>query len=339
MDTTFFIKGDPENPEGSSPMKKNNRKRALLRQKKLHLMNDNQDPAQMILNLSPSGFLHGPEVIELREKKNSPKKHLNGRNIKESDGVVVSFLPQCKVPIKEMLIKMTLRNGFGNDIRVYDLILTVNPKVIKFSIEIETKAKVPKFQDLPLVNLNNFDVTIQPMFEMIEGERNNFSLNLNKIKLKKKSKDTYRIQYCSDWINRSQARLIFLNHQTNEKIMYSILGISGKPLSQDNLYVNSNVGETKTFHIPLENSSAKIIEYMVDCEIPNSKFENKVTLKPTSKINFPISYVRNMSGKFAYPIKFITKDRRYIWFIVNLMVEGSNIIEVRDPVCTTVRYF
>jgi hypothetical protein len=217
------------------------------------------------------------------------------------------------------------------------LILTVNPKVIKFSIEIETKAKVPKFQDLPLVNLNNFDVTIQPMFEMIEGERNNFSLNLNKIKLKKKSKDTFRITYCSDWINRSQARLTLLNHQTNEKIMYSILGISTKPLSQDNLYINSNVGETKTFHIGLENSTGKLIEYMVDCEIPGAKFENKISLKPTSKLNFPISYVRNMSGKFCYQVKFITKNRRYIWFVVNIHVEGSNIIEVRDPVCTLVR--
>ena len=296
----------------------------------------------MFISLSPTGFLQGPEMIELRDKvRGSPKKHLNARNLnnnlKESDGVVVSFLPQCKVPIKEMLIKMTLKNTFGNDIRVFDLVLTVNPKIIKFSIEMDTKARVPKYQDLPLVNLNNFEVTIQPTFEMIEGEQSNFKLSLKKIKLKKKSKEMYRIQYCSDWINRSQARLTFLNFQTNEKTIYNILGISGKPLSEDVLYVTSNVKESKTFYIPLQNNTGKLLEYSVDCEIPNAKYENKITLKPNGKMKFPINYVRNLSGEFPYVVKFTNKEKRYIWFLINILVEGSNIIEVKEIVSTIVR--
>lgn len=338
MESSLYNKAEIENSGiGGSP-KNRYRKMVNFKNKRFHVLNDYQDPAQMIISLSPTGFLQGPETIELKDRiKSSPKKLLNNRNLKENDGVIVSFLPQCKVPIKEMFIKMTIKNAYLNDIRVMDLMLTVNPKVIKFSIEIDTKARVPKYQDLPLVNLNNFDVTIQPMFEMIEGERSNFFLNLNKIKLRKKSKNTYRVQYCSEWINRSQARLTFFNHQTNEKTVYNILGISGKPLSEDNMYVTSNIGENKTFYIPLANTTAKLIEYTVDCEIPNAKFENKVTLKPSAKKNFPISFIRNMSGDFPYVVKFMTKDRKYIWFLVTILVEGSNIIEVRERVMTTVR--
>lgn len=337
IEGAFFSKNDSDNQDNLSPLKKNARKR-IYQKKKNHLLNENSDPAQMTISLSPGSFLQGPEIVELRDKLlGSPKKLMNGRSMKASDGVVVSFLPQCKVPVKEMMIKMTLKNAYMSDIRVYDLVLTVNPKVIKFNIEMETKAKVPKSQDLPLVNPNNFDVTIQPMFEMIEGERSNFNLNLNKIKLRKKSKEHFRIVYCSDWKNRSQAKLTFLNHQTNEKIVYKILGISNEPLSQGILYENSNIGETKTLKVPLENSTGKIIEYMVDCEIPNAKFESKVSLKPMSKSEFPIVYSKSISGKFLYKVKFITKDRKYIWYVINIVVEGSNIIEIGEPVRTTVR--
>lgn len=334
----FFSKNNSENQDALSPMKKNARKR-LFQRKRNHLLNENSDPAQMTISLSPGGFLQGPELVELRDKVlGSPKKHMNGRSLKSSDGVVVSFLPQSKVPVKEMLIKMTLKNAYASDIRVYDLVLTVNPKVIKFNIEMETKAKVPKTQDLPLVNPNNFDVTIQPFFEMIEGERSNFTLSLNKIKLRKKSKEHFRIAYCSDWKNRSQAKLTFLNHQTNEKVVYKILGISNEPLSQGVLYENSNIGETKTLKVPLENSTGKILEYAVDCEIPGAKYEAKVSLKPMSKVDFPIAFSKSTSGKFAYKVKFITKDRKYIWYVINIVVEGSNIIEVAEAVCTTVRW-
>jgi hypothetical protein len=338
IDSSFYNKPELDNTEAISPLRSKYRKGGNYKQKRFQVLNDHADPAQMMVSLSPTGFLQGPDSVELKDKfRGSPKKHLNNRNNKANDGVVISFLPQCKVPIKEMYIKMTLKNHYLNDIRVMDLMLTVNPKVIKFSIEIDTKARVSKFQDLPLVNLNNFDVTIQPMFEMIEGERSNFSLNLNKIKLKKKSKEMYRVQYCSEWINRSQARLTLINQQTNEKTIYNILGISGKPLSEDSISVVCNINETKTFYIPLINNTGKTIEYMVDCEIPNAKYETKITLKPSAKRNFPISFVRNISGEFPYVVKFVNKERKYIWFLVTINVEGSNIIEMKDKVCTVVR--
>ena len=340
LDSGFDNKMDVVNSHVISPSKKSSHKRTTLKQRRNQLLTDQKDPAKIMISLSPIGFLQGPELIELRDKVHgSPKKHINTRNLnmKESDGVMISFLPQCKLPIKEMLIKMTLKNTFGNDIRVIDLVLTVDPKVIKFSIEMDTKARVPKHQDLPLVNLNNFEVTIQPMFEMIEGERSNFILNLQKIKLKKKSKEMYRVQYCSKWINRSQARLTLINLQTNEKIIYNILGISGKPLSEDTLFVISNVNESKTLYIPLQNSTGKIIEYTVDCEIPNAKFENKITLKPSSIFRFPITYIKTMGGEFHYVVKFINKERKYIWFLITILVEGSSIIEIKDIVSTFVR--
>ena len=130
MESSLYNKAEIENSGiGGSP--KN-------RYKRFHVLKDYQDPAQMIISLSPTGFLQGPETIELKDRiKSSPKKLLNNRNLKENDGVIVSFLPQCKVPIKEMFIKMTIKNAYLNDIRVMDLMLTVNPKVIKFSIEID----------------------------------------------------------------------------------------------------------------------------------------------------------------------------------------------------------
>ena len=300
--------------------------------------------SQLAVNISPGGYLIGPETIdsvntsEFSIKTGSTQNKRRGVNNKNEDGLVISLNPQCKIPIKELLVKMTLKNSLLNDIRVYDLELTVNPKVIKFQLDMTTTARLPVIQDLPILNSNNVDVIVKPSFEILEGEKQDFEVSTKPIKVKKKSVEQIRIIYCSPWISKSRARLVLFNQNTNEKTVYDFTAVTQKPLNEGELNIHTSAGEPHTFNIHLENNTGKIIEYVVDCKIPNSKFEKKFCIKPNTKMEFPITFFSNMSGEHGYIVKFFDIDNRYIWYLVNIVVEGSNVIELSDQISTIVRY-
>ena len=318
LETGYYSKGEDSphlNSEfaGKSSQDKDLKKKVREKQRKKFGHPQKKDHLTLGINLSPGGYLNGPDHISIANSFGGGSKLITGdidskkpsSSLKDNDGLMLSFNPQCKIPIKDLVVKLTLKNSANNDIRVYDLNMTINPKVIKFSLEMVTNARVPIIQDLPVPNSNIFDVIIKPAFEIIEGDRNYFDLNLKPFKVKKKTVANYHLRFNSMWISKCKGRLTLVNNTTNEKTVYEVEAVSKKPLSEDHIKLTANIGELTTLKIPLENKSSKLIEYTVECEIPNAQFDKRVTLKPSAKVNFQILFTKSVSGEFPFVIKFI----------------------------------
>lgn len=66
-----------------------------------------------------------------------------------------------KNPIKELSMTVVLTSENKTNIRVYELVLSVTPKVIHATIEMQTTARVRISQELPLSNATDVDCTFK----------------------------------------------------------------------------------------------------------------------------------------------------------------------------------
>ena len=307
------------------------------------------NPRKFNVNISPNGYLVGVDHFIFgftgKEERDNLKKSLLSKAItsatKESDHTVLHLQTQCKVPIKDLVLKLTAKNETGVDIRVYDVVLTINPKVLRSSLEIVTNARETVVQEIPVPNSNNFDVLIKQSFEVLHGEREEFEVFTGKFKIKKKGIHMVPIRFTPKWIyppgERAKAKLVLFNQQTNEKFIFDILAQSKSPLSKDHIYINANITEVIKVNISLANPSSKVLEYFVECDIPDANFEGRVAIKAKSSVNYLITFIKQVGGEFSHIVKFFLKDKTYIWYLITVLVEGSNVIEVKDEISTIIR--
>lgn len=327
------------------------------RQYKLKKYNKNKKSKELLINprkflvtISPNGYLEGidnfifgnPNKDDLNNLKKSGLSKTINNSTKEMDHTVLHLQTQCKVPIKDLVLKLTTKNETGVDIRVYDIVLTINPKVLRSTLEIVTNAQEPVVQEIPVPNSNNFDVSIKQSFEIIRGEREEFEVFTGKFKIKKKGIHMVPIRFTPNWIyppgERAKAKLVLFNQQTNEKFIFDIFAQSKEPLSKDHINVSSNINEIMKVNIPLANPSSKTLEYFVECNIPDANYEKRVAIKAKSTSNYLITFSKSMGGEFSHIVKFFLKDKTYIWYLITAIVEGSNVIEIKDEISTIIRY-
>lgn len=75
------------------------------------------------------------------------------------NSIVLSMIK--KSPIKELPLIVTLSSENKSNIRVYELVLSITPKVIHATIEMQTTARVKLNQELPLSNATDIDCTFK----------------------------------------------------------------------------------------------------------------------------------------------------------------------------------
>lgn len=289
----------------------------------------NLNKKQLNLSLSPLNYIIGPDYIDVSEKIYEKRK--------ETDLINFSLSPQCKIPMKNMGLKMALKSDNKVDIRNYDIEFTVNPVVIKFFLEMKTNAKKEINQTLPIPNSNNFEVTIKPSFDVLEGNSSYFKFNSKNFKIKKKSIENFHINFKPMWMCKCKANLTFFNLNTHEKTVYEITAISEKPLNEETICVKTNINHEETISIPLKNYSNNLVEYKIETDIPNAVHDKKINIKQNHQIDFKIKFNLAKSGEFNYKVKFINKEEYYIWYLIKITAEGNNIVELKDPIKSFVR--
>ena len=102
---------------------------------------------------NPTKEISYPHSVQLQStnKKDDGKKKDNYNTMR----VDLNF----RHPVKDFSSRFMLKNSDFTDIRIYDLRITVLPKVFKAILEFETSAMIPLIQELPVSNPTYKEIT------------------------------------------------------------------------------------------------------------------------------------------------------------------------------------
>ena len=130
----------------------------------------------------------------------------------------LTLMLNFKVPVKNYPVTLTMKNKTATDIRIYEINITIFPKVVKAILELNTPARIPIEQNIPIINTQDKDCPIKVTFTDIKN--GTCFTYQNQFTAKKKGTSIYPLRFYPIWIMDAEAKLILNNPLTNETFEY-----------------------------------------------------------------------------------------------------------------------
>lgn len=110
---------------------------------------------------SPQNAKEKKKAEEISKRKNIPTDELN----------VLKLALNFRNPVKEYTATVIMKNEAKTDLRLYDLNITILPKVFKATIQMKTPARMPLEQTIPVSNPMEKESKIKINFVTTKGEQ------------------------------------------------------------------------------------------------------------------------------------------------------------------------
>lgn len=302
----------------------------------------NPDNITFEIELVPdSPFVTGPKDITLFDSnkisKKGPLAPLKGQkktstdeneskitetsNLQNNELVIntLSLSLAFKSILKDYNCLLILRNQNKSDVRVFRLLFTVHPKVIKARLELKVPCGDEIKQEIPLVNNLDRDchikVTLQAPVETLgqyfSGPREFF--------VKKKSTNFYPITFKPPIICKSEAKLTLFNSYTNDLMEFELVGIGEEPLAKDHIILNCVARKATTHIIEVVNPyKDKQISYKVETDLINPEGPPAFTIPAGKIFKYPLSVTPLLGGLYTGSITFFEEGEKnkYLWYTI-----------------------
>ena len=101
---------------------------------------------------------------------NRDKNKNSSLNPESDDPNVVRLQLNFRNPVKEYSATVIMKNDDKTDLRMYELVITILPKVFKATIQMKTPARLPLEQNIPVSNPTDKETKIKIVFQNVKGE-------------------------------------------------------------------------------------------------------------------------------------------------------------------------
>ena len=268
----------------------------------------------------PSDFkLYHPEALA------EAKKEIQNPATKEELNVLKVGL-NFRSPVNNFSCMFMMRNRDYSDVRVFELVVTVLPRIFKAEMKFQTAARIPISQMIPVANATDSDIT----FEVIrrDGAYGQFFKFSSLIAVKRESINELEVVFLPEWTQLSKTNLIISNPATQEKFEYLLTGKGTEPLAEDHLVFKCDVGECGDRVIEVKNTSKEKRRYKVNYDLHGVEAKKEFGLNPGSKTEYHIKVTPSLGGIYAGSLT-ITDDRGYFWWY-SMELESKGMRNMRE---------
>lgn len=261
-------------------------------------------------------MLQGDE-IRRKEDNNHLRLTLNFRN-----------------PVKDFSSRFMLKNFDLSDIRVYECLITVYPKVFKATIEFDTSARVPLTQEIPVTNPLNTEVDFR--VERIQTEDINARLFSFPTHLKVPCDKTeyLRVTFNPTWVMKATTELQIVNPITSEKFIYKLRGSACDPLAEEHLKFKCDVGTRQNHQIKIENPSEVDKVYKVDIDLNGIAGDSNFRVRAGKAAYYTLKIEPTIGGVYAGSITFTDENEQYFWYSMEIESQGQRNVKDLEIIST-----
>ena len=229
-------------------------------------------------------------------------------------------------PVKDYSVMFMMRNNDLSDVRVYEMSITVLPRVFKAVLEFQSPATIEIKQEIPVTNGTMTDATFE--IEKVDESNGHHFKAPTSILVKADSTQYLPVVFKPEWVQKSLSSLTITNPNTKEKFQYQLKGRGLEPLSEDHYKFNVDVGSCKSHLIKLENKEAQDIEYQVKIDMHGISGSKNLLLKAGKTANYQLQISPSLGGIYAGCVTFTdVATQRYIWYSMELESKGQKNIQ------------
>lgn len=259
---------------------------------------------------------------DITTAKNFRMVNFSGDRGRSSSENIFKVHLNFRSPVKDYSCLVLLRNGDLTDVRVYEFLITVNPRPFKAAIEFNTNARVPLKQKIPVSNSTSNDLVFQ--VEKEEGVNGHFFQCDSTLAVLKESTAYLSVTFHPDWIyKKCQTVVLIINPSTKEKFEYELKGRSEEPLTEDHIEFKCNVGESSIKTITIPNESNDRVTYDVEYDLHGLTGDKSFSIKKKSSYTYRLMMGPSLGGVYAGSITFKNKETgHYIWYSLELESKG-----------------
>ncbi|KAI9352744.1 hypothetical protein BDR26DRAFT_203341 [Obelidium mucronatum] len=277
--------------------------------------------------LSPY-FKGAPELL-VKQSLYSQKEKKHSFNVEQNyTELHVAFCPKdpgkysCKVILTCIDVP---------DVRVFKIHGVAISEGSKADLELQTPARQPLVQEIPIINKTDDDWTIKAT---IEGP---YFTGAATIVAKSRATTLYNLSFCPPKSGETTGLLTLVNNHTSQKYIYGLRGIGQEPLPEENREIECVARETVSETFLVHNNSEEDVEYDVVTDLPNHVTKPSVIVPAKSCLAHNIQFRSIKVGTHLQLVTFVNRrDQSYVWFIIRLNVLPSPCVESLQ-LATTVR--
>ena len=202
-----------------------------------------------------------------------------------------------KIPVKDAVLHLLMKNSSGTDIRRYKVILNSMYKPLRYELEMRTPVNQPISQPIPLINItsepNYFTVTFTSAYYQSTNSSDSKRLNVtgsssqNTIFQFVNEKETVvapREQRTSELTFNPDNQQTYTglvkveNITTGQLVEYEVIGVGEEPVAEERKF-SQFAGETKKYEIKFELNSLKNHKCnVIKCSLPSENIEYEKSL-------------------------------------------------------------
>ena len=241
--------------------------------------------------------------------------------------------------LKDFNCLLILRNLNKSDVRVYRLMFTVHPKIVKAKLELKVPCGDEIKQDIPLVNSLDRDCNIRVTLVAPPETNGQYFSGPRDFNIKRKSTNYYTITFKPPIICKAEAKLTLFNAFTNDILEFDLIGYGEEPLAKDHIILNCVARKPTTQIIEIPNPfKEKPITYKVETDLINPDGPPQFTIAPGKVFKYPLSVTPLLGGLYTGSITFFEEGEKnkYMWYTVLVNTDRPKSEKVID-LNTTIR--
>jgi len=303
-------------------------------------------PEEILFNLEltpPSPYITIPNTFLMKDPykgtilqsallSNSGKKSIiEEEGLDQIKGNIENKLPidfQFKFPVAGETHNLIMRSEDNSDIRIYKLILTVNPKMIKGTLKLKCAFGDELKQEIPFMNTSERDWLIRTTitWDITKYPGMVFS-GLRELTIKRKSQGNFILHFHpQNPLENYEGKLSITNSITNDHYEYDLIGVTQDPLARGHLVIKciAQSPEKRTIEVMNPYKDHPVI-YLVETDLINAVGPNRFTIEPNKSYKYILTINPLIGGVYTGSITFYEENdkEKYIWYTVSLEIERS----------------
>ena len=251
----------------------------------------------------------------------SPKKLENTQNEGERPTNIIALNIGIRYPVKDYIASLILKNNDLTDIRVYEFVITISPKVFKAIIEFTTPVKIPLEQGIPVTNPTEQEVIFGIKKE--DGTNGDYFQVPFSLKVRGLTTESLPVCFNPSWKGEASSMIKLINPATSEEFHYTLKGVGEEPLSENHYQVFCDVGESKQLPLIIENTDHYHKDYTVTIDAYGITGPSKIRVDPGTKATYTATVKPVLGGIYAGCITFTDQNRHFIWYSCEIEYRGK----------------
>jgi hypothetical protein len=234
-------------------------------------------------------------------------------------------------PVKDYSVMLIMKNSDLTDVRVYELTITILPKIFKAALDFLTPVKIPLEQGIPVSNPTDNEVVFNIAKDDAQPEE--YFHVPRSFKVKGNSTEQLPVVFNPLWKGSVVSTIKVVNPVTKEEFHYQLKGQGEEPLAEAHFVIKCNVGEEKRQEINIENNdsySTGARDFKITYEAYGITGPDRIRVEPGTQKKLALVIKPILGGIYAGCITLTDQNKKYIWYTFELEYQGRKNMRQMD---------